>query len=351
MSDTATPPTARRRGGRIVAWIVLLIMLAGAGGTGFLVVMNEPPARELSGAVEFTVDRGESLTSISQRLEDLGVIRSGLLLRLLARAQGTSTRLQSGNYLFTERMSARSMHDYLLSGNQVLRRVTVPEGLTIRRTGQRLEAQGITPAAEFEDAAMNPGLLEELGIPGDTAEGFLFPDTYLFTEDYPADAVVRHMAGRFFEVIADIYPEYGNLSAEELLARVTLASIVEREYRVPEEAPTIASVFYNRLEVSMRLESCATVVYVMTELEGLSHPQRLFYRDLERANPYNTYYTRGLPPGPISNPGRTALHAAFHPAESDYLFFVWNGPGSSSHAFTRTLSEHNEARLLYLKSP
>jgi UPF0755 protein len=159
------------------------------------------------------------------------------------------------------------------------------------------------------------------------------------------------MVGRFQEVLAEIAPEAATLSAGDFYDRIILASIVEREYRVPEEAATIASVFYNRLVVNMRLESCATVVYVITELEGLPHPQRLFYRDLRRENPYNTYTEFGLPPAPISNPGSTALEAVFYPAATDYRFFVWNGPGSGSHSFTRTLSEHNEARLLYLKSP
>ncbi len=351
MSDPNGAPAKKHRGGKIIAVVVLIVMLGVAGGIGFAVVMNEPPARALSGPVQFTVERGESLTSIADRLQAVGIIRSGVLLRLLARMQGTTTRVQSGNYLFTERMSVRAMHDYLLSGNQVLKRVTIPEGLTSRRIGERLEEEGVTTAAAFEDAVRSDEIVAEFEIPADSAEGFLFPDTYLFTENYPADAVARHMVERFFAVVEEIEPDYKNISQEEFFDRVILASIVEREYRVPEEAPTIASVFYNRLDVNMRLESCATVVYVMTEVEDLPHPQRLFYRDLERDDPYNTYTTRGLPPGPIANPGRAALDAAFHPADTDYLFFVWNGPGSSSHAFTRTLSEHNEARLLYLKSP
>jgi UPF0755 protein len=351
MSETTTPGARRRGAGRVIAYVVLVVMLAGAGVVGAAYVLNQPPARELAGPVEFSIERGESLTSIANRLENLGIIRSGFMLRLIAQAQGTATSVQSGNYLFSERMSARSMHDYLLSGNQVLRRVTIPEGLTVRGVAERLGDAGITTVDAFEDAARDEALLAEFSIPGESAEGYLFPDTYLFTQDYPAESVARHMIERFFAVLGEIYPEYGDLPSDVLYDRVILASIVEREYRVPEEAPTIASVFYNRLDINMRLESCATVVYVMTEIEGLQHPQRLFYRDLDRASPYNTYRTTGLPPGPIASPGRTALHAVFFPDNTDYRFFVWNGPGSSRHAFSRTLSEHNEARLLYLKSP
>jgi UPF0755 protein len=346
---TATP--RRRRGGRTFAVILLLLLIIALGVGGGAYILNSPPGRELTGPVSFTIEKGESLSSIAQRLEALGIIRSAMMLRAIARVEGTATRVQSGNYLFSRRMSARGMHDYLLSGNQVLERITIPEGLTMTRIADRFEDAGITSADEFLAAASDPDIIADYGLAGENAEGYLFPDTYLFADDYPAEGVVRHMIERFLEVVADIYPEYATLDPEVLHDRVVLASIVEREYRVPEEAPTIASVFYNRLEEHMRLESCATVVYVMTEEEGLPHPQRLFYRDLERKSPYNTYTVFGLPPGPIANPGRTALSAAFYPENTDYLFFVWNGPGSGRHAFSRTLSEHIEARLLYLKAP
>lgn len=341
----------RRRPGRVIAVVLLLILIVVIAGIAGAYMLNSAPSRELSGPVSFTIEPGETLGTIADRLERLGIIRSGTALSVIARFQGTERSVQSGNYRFDERMTALDMHDYLLSGNQVLKKVTVPEGLTLSRVGEILSTAGITDQAEFDRYARDPSLASALGIPGDTVEGFLFPDTYLFVEDYPAEDVIRHMVARFFGVLDEINAGYGDMPASKLYEAVILASIVEREYRVPEEAATIASVFYNRLDINMRLESCATVVYVMTEIEGLPHPQRLFYRDLERANPYNTYRTGGLPPGPIANPGRTALEAAFFPEITDYRFFVWNGPGSGSHAFTRTLSEHNDARLLYLKSP
>ena len=349
MTEPTRSAEKRRRGGRAFFVLLLILMLVVAGAIGAAYTLNSAPTRPLAGPVSFSIERGEPLGLIAGRLEQLGIIRSAFLLRAIARVEGTSTRIQSGNYLFSERMTARNVHDYLLSGNQVLKRVTIPEGLTISKVADLMESAGITSASEFQSVATDSQLMSEFGLPGLTAEGFLFPDTYLFAEDYPTKSVVTHMIERFLEVLSEIDPDA--LSPEQLYERVTLASIVEREYRVPEEAATIASVFYNRLEVNMRLESCATVVYVITELEGLPHPQRLFYRDLARPDPYNTYYAFGLPPGPIASPGRTALNAVFFPETTDYRFFVWNGPGSASHAFTRTFSEHNEARLLYLKSP
>ncbi len=341
----------RSRAARLAAAVLLPAIVGGGVLAAAGVALNRAPQRPMPEPIVFTVERGESLSSVAGRLERLGVIRSSLLVRLIARANGTETRIQSGSYRIETRMTAAEMHEFLISGSQILVQVTIPEGLTAGRIADRLERAGITGAADFLRAVNDPELVSRLGVPARSAEGFLFPDTYSFTEGQPAEEVVAHMVDRFFAVALSVAPPDGLPTGSQLYDTVVLASIVEREYRVPEEAPTIASVFYNRLEEQMRLESCATVVYVMTEQEGLPHPQRLFYRDLERTSPYNTYRNPGLPPGPIANPGKTALHAALNPADTDFRFFVWYGPGSDGHRFTRSLAEHNEARLLYLKTP
>jgi UPF0755 protein len=128
-----------------------------------------------------------------------------------------------------------------------------------------------------------------------------------------------------------------------------MASIVEREYRSPDEAPVMAGVFYNRLKLRMRLQSCATVVYVITEIQGKPHPSRLFDKDIEIKDPYNTYTQRGLPPGPIASPGLTALNAAINPAETDYLYFRLVNQAEGRHYFSKTLDGHIQAAALYTK--
>jgi UPF0755 protein len=140
-----------------------------------------------------------------------------------------------------------------------------------------------------------------------------------------------------------------SLSPEELNRRVILASIVEREYRVDEEAPLMAGVFFNRLEIGMALQSCATVEYVITEIQGRPHPRVLYDRDTEIQDPYNTYNRPGLPPGPIAAPGMAALRAAFNPAPSDYLYFRLVNPDEGRHYFSKTFDEHIRAGALYLK--
>lgn len=330
--------------------LVLVALLGGAALLGSAYYLNQPPDR-LPAPGRFTIEKGESLGRIAARLQSRGHIRSSLLLRLYGKYVGTESRFQSGAYTLTPGMSALEVHDYLTSGNQMLISVTIPEGWTLRRIARLLEEKGITGAQQFEAAAHDRDLLDRLGIRAQSAEGFLYPDTYRFSEGLPASAVVEHLVARFHEVLASIEPDYREMSWDDLYDTVILASIVEREYRSEAEAPKIASVFYNRLDEGMRLESCATVVYVMTEELGLSHPNRLYYRDLERRSPYNTYRNADLPPGPIANPGGVALDAAFHPSTTDYRFFVLRGPGADEHHFSHSLSEHAEAALLYLKTP
>jgi len=180
-------------------------------------------------------------------------------------------------------------------------------------------------------------------------EGFLYPDTYYFARNYPAQGVAAYMIENFFNTLKTILPDGQDMSAEEIYSKVTLASIVEREYRDPSEAALIASVFYNRIEQEMTLGSCATVVYALTEEMGRDHPERLTYADLETESDYNTYIHQGLPPGPIANPGYLALSAAFNPEKSDYLYFVLKDPDTGTHHFSRSLIEHNQAYKLYIK--
>jgi UPF0755 protein len=163
--------------------------------------------------------------------------------------------------------------------------------------------------------------------------------------------MVDVMAGTFFDTIGKIEPDWKSKNANVFRDTVIMASIVEREYRVDDEAPFIASVFNNRLVRNIGLESCATLEYIITEIQQKAHPEYITLDDEKIDSPYNTYKWAGLPPGPISNPGRTALEAAFHPARTDYLYYVLRDPQAGRHFFSRNLNEHNQAKFLYLKKP
>jgi UPF0755 protein len=157
------------------------------------------------------------------------------------------------------------------------------------------------------------------------------------------------MADTFFKRLAEIEPSAVEMDPVDLHNRVIMASIVEREYRIGEEAALMAGVFYNRLSIGMALQSCATVEYVITEIQGRPHPLVLYTRDTEIPNPYNTYIRPGLPPGPISSPGKLALDAAFHPQKNDYLYFRLVDPAGGKHYFSRTFDDHIRAGTLYVK--
>ncbi|MDR1625287.1 MAG: endolytic transglycosylase MltG [Spirochaetia bacterium] len=332
----------------LAVFCLLVLILAGAAAAALAYLDSPPPAAAGGNAAAFTIRRGESLASVARRLEEAGLIRSQAFLVAYSKLRDSETLFQRGSYLVPRGKTARELHDFFLVGSQLLLRVTVPEGWALSRMAALLEERGICGGEDFLAAAGDRRLLDSLGIPADSALGYLFPDTYLFPEDFPADRVVAEMADNFRRKIAEIAP--GSAPGPSVLhERLTLASIIEREYRDPGEAPLMASVFYNRLGVKMALGSCATVEYIITEILKKPHPGFLTYADLEIPSPYNTYQHAGLPPGPICNPGETALKAAFFPAQTDYWYFVLKDPGAGTHFFSRSLREHTTAKVMYLK--
>ncbi|GHT95054.1 hypothetical protein FACS1894141_2940 [Spirochaetia bacterium] len=337
-----------------------LLLLGGAVVIGAVAWLNAPPddpphtlgdgglrIEEAGAAVFIEVRNGESGRSVGQRLEEAGIIRNRYFWDILSRLDGEY--IKAGMYRIEVPKTQTEIRSILVSGRQILYRVTIPEGVTLKKTARILEEAGICDGAEFLAAAADRDILNAYRVPGQTMEGYLYPDTYLFPAPYPASRVVRTMADTFFLRLEEIRGDALTISPEELNNRVILASIVEREYRVDDEAPLMAGVFYNRLDIGMRLQSCATVEYVITEIQGRPHPERLFDRDTEIRDPYNTYVMSGLPPGPISAPGAVALNAAFHPEASDFLFFRLVNPSEGRHYFSKTMDEHIQAGVLYVK--
>jgi UPF0755 protein len=339
----------------IIVFVVLII--AGAGlGIGTMVYLNNPPDKPPEGAdddgsILFEVRAGESARSVGSRLETAGIIKSRYLWNLLAYFK--TDYIKAGTYRLELPASQDAIYQTLIEGKeeQVLVKVTIPEGVTLKKMARIFEDAGICDAEAFLETTRNKAILDAYQIPGNTMEGFLYPDTYFFTADYPVDLVIKTMADTFFKRIAELEDSTGAapLTPKEIYEKVTIASIVEREYRVDEEAALMAGVFFNRLRIDMALQSCATVEYVITEIQGKPHPTVIYTRDTEIDNPYNTYVYDGLPPGPISAPGAVALNAAFHPAASDYLYFRLVDANAGRHFFAKTLDDHIKAGALYVK--
>ncbi len=333
----------------IIITIFFLIFFFGLGTAAFLYYLNTPSPSVPDVGRVFKIIKGESLNSIAGRLEHDQLIRSSLFLKILSRFNHSETYFKSGYFRIMPGSTTVDIHNLLIAGYQEQVRITFPEGWTLSKVAEHLGKKGIATKSEVLTAAGSEALLSEYGIPADTMEGYLFPDTYYFPEGYPAYAVLEQMVINFFERLKTIAPEYTQLDKQILHQKVIMASIVEREYRRPEEAPLIASVFYNRLKRNIGLESCATLQYIVTEIEEKPHPEYLTLEDKENGSPYNTYKWAGLPPGPISNPGLVALNAAFHPPETDYWYFLLKNPATGEHYFSANLQEHNWAKYYYLK--
>jgi len=299
------------------------------------------------GSYYVDVRRGESSQSVGMRLERTGLIRNRYFWNLICRLD--SEYIKTGTYKIVMPSSVVAIYRILISGKEILYKVTVPEGVTLKKMAAIFEDSGICQARDFINAARDPEIINLFKIPGDSMEGYLFPDTYFFPKEHPADRTVKIMAQNFFKNIEIIGDSTFKMSPAEINNMVIIASIVEREYRIADEAKLMAGVFYHRLRIGMALQSCATVEYIITEIQGKPHPSVLLFTDLEIVNPYNTYIRPGLPPGPICAPGRVALNAAFFPEKTEYLYFRLENASSGKHYFSRTHDEHNRAGQLLTK--
>jgi UPF0755 protein len=297
----------------------------------------------------FSIDRGENFASIAGRLESSGYIRSSLFMKVLSKITKTDTGFMAGFYKIKSGATTIDIHNSIVRGNQSYIRVTIPEGWTKSKIASYFEELGIAGKNEFLEATKSPELLAKFGVTSDSLEGYLYPDTYYFSENFPPEKIVEKFVETFFKNLKLIVPDCDTMDRKTLHDKIILASIIEREYRVKEEAPVIASVFYNRLKSRVGLESCATLEYIITEVLGLAHPHHITLDMKNIDSKYNTYKWHGLPPGPISNPGIVALKASFFPAKTDLWFFVVKNPTTGEHYFSKNLEEHIDAKYFYLK--
>ncbi len=317
-------------GGLAAAGAVVLALALAALYTIFFA-----PLGPGAGVIVVRIEPGSDLSSIGSTLHDAGVISHEKPFLWAARAAGLDRKLRSGDYELRPDWKMPKLLETLSSGRSRMLSVTFPEGITVERTAARLSAAGVTDREAFLALARDREFLDSLGIPGPTAEGFLFPETYLFAASSRPKDVMTAMVGQFRKVLREL-EDGAPLSGRDLLDLVTLASMVEKETSMPEERSLVAAVFANRLRRGYRLQSDPTVIYGLDDFDG-----NITRRDLETHTPYNTYVIRGLPPGPIANPGRGSLWAALNPAQVDYLYFVSRNDGS--HHFSRNLQEHNRA--------
>ncbi|MEM6730164.1 MAG: endolytic transglycosylase MltG, partial [Myxococcota bacterium] len=294
-----------------------------------------PPSDEATDAI-VRIPEGESLGSIAARLHDAGTLRSPLAFKLVAIATGIDRTLKAGTYRLPQNVFGWEIASELSRGQINLRQLTIPEGLTLDEIASLIAEAGLASRSGFVEAARDRALLRELGIAGPSAEGYLYPETYRLAKGLSPHDIVRIMVEQFETVRRELGVEAHRLPLHDW---VTLASIVEREVVAPKEMAKVAGVFRNRLQREMRLESCATVQYILGEPKA-----KLTLDDVRIPSPYNTYLHEGLPPGPIASPGIDALRAAAFPETHEYLFFVAREDGSGTHVFSKSYTEHRRAQ-------
>ncbi len=325
---------------RALALAVAACLVAASGAA----LNATAPAQDRLGSARLTIPPQTSVAAIAEQLEKSQLVRSAAAFRLMARVSGLDRTLRAGVYELPLDAWAWEILSELERGQVHHVQVTVPEGLSLREVARLLEHHDVASTGEIMRAAKDPELLAKFDIRGKSVEGFLFPETYTFARGLSAREVVESMVELFF-VKTSLLPEAVHATPEQLYEKIALAAIIEKEARDKSEQAKIAGVFKNRLEQNMKLESCATVQYVLGRTK-----ERLTLADVRQPSPYNTYLHTGLPPGPIANPGLGAIKAAFRPEKHDYMFFFAREDGSHQHVFTKTYAEHMKAQRLLARN-
>jgi UPF0755 protein len=321
-----------------VSFAILLVICAIAV-TDLWMYANNPATAE-AGEVLVYVKPGQPFSETSRILFEKQLIRSPFRFNLLARYKGYDKKLQAGEYLLSGAESPLSLMEKLVNGEVKLYKITIPEGYNIKQIAELAANAGFGDKDKFIAAATDATFVRQSGIEADSFEGYLFPDTYFFPRGTDSRKIIATMVDRFRSIFKPEWKDQGKLLGLTIHQVVTLASIIEKETGVAAERPIISSVFHNRLKKRMRLESDPTVIYGIKNFNG-----NLTRKHLKTKTPYNTYKIRGLPHGPIANPGGASIHAALFPAQTLYIYFV--SKKDKTHQFSTNLKDHNKAVKKY----
>lgn len=317
--------------------LILFPLIFGLGTFLYLrSALLAPVDPENKSEVLVEIKPGLRVKEICKDLEDRGLIRNGRALSILAKLKGVDTKINAGEYPLSASMSPVEVLRHLASGMVLRRKVTVVEGQSIWDIGKAVADAGLMPKEEFDKALTDPRLLVDGHILSNSFEGYLFPETYEFSRPVTAKQIIWRMMEEGEKHWPANYTEKADSLKFTRHDVLTLASIIEKESGNVSEQRLISSVFHNRLSQGMKLQSDPTVIYGIPNFNG-----NLVRADLENeSNRYNTYVYYGLPPGPIANPGASAIEAALNPEQTNFLYFVADGSGG--HSFSATLKEHNE---------
>jgi UPF0755 protein len=328
-------------------WLFVLVVLAGLGGAGYWWWRNDRLTQYVQtpfGAAEpvtVSIPSGSGPRTVGRLLADGHAISDAELFYQYIRKEQAGPRLKAGEYEFKGPLTPAQVLAMLTSGQVKVYQFTVPEGLRAEEILPILARSELKlDLAKLKALSEDPAFLKKAGVPARSIEGFLYPDTYTFTREANESSVLTKMISRSLEEYAKADKKRLPGIKFDLLQTFVLASIIEKETGVVEERPRISCVFHNRMRQGIMLQTDPTVLYAMAMLRG-SFVKNITLTDLKTDHPYNTYTRKGLPPGPIANPGAAALEAALHPLSCDDLFFVSRNDGT--HIFCPNLKCHEAA--------
>jgi len=317
---------------KVRLFIFIGICLIGLGAFYLFWVYFAPVAGEAEAKI-IHIAPGMNSNEIAKRLKAERLIRSQSAFLTLIKITRAESRLQAGKYKLNPQFSPFKILRKLIRGEVLTKRLVIPEGFTVSQIAQLWEEETLGKGEEFQRVVKDRVIMNKYGIRAPSLEGYLFPATYEVNDGISAKAFVERMVCEFNRRFSQEFRHDATRLKFSLHEYVTLASIIEKEAQVAEERPIISGVFHNRLRRGWRLEADPTVLY------ALGNPKRKLTRaDLKLKSPYNTYMNKGLPPGPICNPGLASLIAALRPVKTSYMYFVAAGDGT--HSFSRTLKEH-----------
>jgi UPF0755 protein len=298
------------------------------------------PRANIYPPIEVEIEKGMSFTEAVNLLKKQGLIQDENPFIALGRVTGLHRRLTPGYYMFFGKVSPWDVFKSLRYGLIITWEITVVEGNTLSDIRENMAEKGVMSGEKFDGLTSDHAFLAGLGIDAPSLEGYLYPDTYRIPKGAKPEEVLEMMVKRLREVYnADLMERTHELGLDELRV-LTLASIIEKEAVIDRERPIISAVYHNRLRKGMPLQADPTAIYgIKPQSAGIT------LSDIKRKSEYNTYYIKGLPPGPIASPGIKSIRAALHPANVPYLFFVSNNDGT--HTFSVTLEEHLEAVEAY----
>lgn len=297
------------------------------------------PASSTKEYREVLIPDGSSFRAVAKELKKDGIVRDATTFVLLGKIKGVTRKIRAGFYSFNTGMKPLEVIDILRKGKIIEYQVVIPEGYDIDKVAQAVEQSGAMSAKEFLARAEDPAFVHSLGIPGDTLEGYLFPATYFIPKGSNLDGILKVMVGKYRSTFNDSLKARATELGMTEHQVVTLASLIERETAVDSERLLVSAVFHNRLKLGMPLQCDPCVIYAL-ERRGRWDGD-ITKKDLRIKDPYNTYVNKGLPPGPIANPGKPSIIAALYPANVDYIYFVSKNDGT--HYFSNNLKSHNQA--------